>query len=502
MNHMRSFFALPIVFALSVQAQDACDVSLTGTPITCPGNDNGTLSVVAGTAGQYTYIWAHDDTAIGSTVAALEPGPYSVTVVDTSGCVSVLDTVITDPAIPSLGSLAYTNMSCAGANDATLTLTLAGPYTYFWIEPAGAAGTALMGLGPGDYAVGINPPPGGCPWYQGQEIGDPGITILGTTDYCPSDPPLLEASLNWGFAPHTYLWSTGDVTSSVQIPPGTSGTISVAAVDTSIGCVVNAEVTLTELPSPTVALAAPDTTCVNVPTLVETIASTADSLVWRWADYGFSNETDPVISFTSGPGWMPISLQGFDSLGCGNLPLLDSIYAEYQTPAILTVMQDPCTRFVDIVLGSNTDSCAFFIGDSLITNDCAGYIRYDMLRYAEYTYTLYATQPNGCNDTTAIVVDVRTEPTLFLANAFTPNDDGINDLWPVRVDIPDDGYELHVYDRWGVELWGSIDPEEQWDGQAGGTALPMGVYVYTMRMRDPCEPTNEVTSKGHVTLFR
>ena len=165
-------------------------------------------------------------------------------------------------------------------------------------------------------------------------------------------------------------------------------------------------------------------------------------------------------------------------------------------------MQDPCTAFVDIVLGSTSDSCAFFVGDSLITTDCAAYMRYNMRRYGEYTYTLFATQANGCDDTTTVVVDLHTEPTLFLANAFTPNDDGINDLWPMRVEIPDDDYELNVTDRWGAEVWHTIDPQEQWDGKAGGGPLPIGVYIYSLRMLDPCEPTNHLVTTGHVTLLR
>ncbi|MEO8588348.1 MAG: gliding motility-associated C-terminal domain-containing protein [Flavobacteriales bacterium] len=500
---MRSLLALLVAFCtLTGRAQTPCDVTLTGTPITCPGDDNGTLTVLAGTPGLYTYVWAHDGIATGATVTALEPGPYSVVVTDTSGCESVLDTVITDPGVPPLGSFTYTNISCAGANDATLTLTLnpGGPYNFFWIAPAGATGTTLTGLGPGIYSVSISGPVG-CPSYPSQEIGDPGITILGITDYCPSDPPVLTAELEWGFEPDVYVWSTTDSTNSIQVPAGLTGTVDLTATDTSLGCVVNAQVVLNELPSPTVAFVAPDTTCVNVLTLVHTTVSTADSLVWRWPETGFSNELDPLIHFTQ-PGWMPVTLQGYDSLGCGSLAVLDSIYAQYQVPAILTVMQDPCSRFVDIVLGSSTDSCAFFIGDSLITNECAAYFHYDMLRYAEYTYTLYATQANGCNDTTTVTVDVRTEPTLFLANAFTPNGDGINDLWPARVDIADTDYELHVYDRWGVEVWSTIDPLEEWDGEAGGGPLPTGVYAYTTRMLDPCEPTNHLVGKGHVTLFR
>lgn len=499
---MRLLLTLPLLFGtLLLKAQDPCDVSLTGTPLHCPGDDNATLTVIPGTPGQYTYVWDHDGSINGPTATGLGIGPYTVTVFDTSGCVSVLDTVITDPTIPPLGTLSYTDQSCAGANDATLTLTLEGPYTYFWIEPAGATGLTLTGLGPGTYVVGINPPPGGCPWYPNQEIGDPDINIVGITEYCPSDAPLLTAEPVWGFQPDVWLWSTNETTPSIQIVPGTSGEITVTAIDTSINCIVDATVTLTELPSPVVAWAIPDTTCVNVPTLVETIASTADSLVWHWQPNGFSNENDPLIALTQF-GWQTISLQGFDSLGCGNVPLQDTIYAEFQTPAVLTVEQVPCTPFVDIVAGSHTDSCAFFIGDSLVWHDCSGYWRYDMRRYAEYTFTLYATQPNGCNDTTEIVVDVRTEPTLFLANSFTPNGDGINDLWPMRVDIPDDSYELMVFDRWGTLQWSSTDPTEQWDGTGNGGTLPLGVYPYTMRMRDPCQPTNEVSSKGHVTLFR
>lgn len=419
---------LTLLVAHGAQAQvplPPCDVSLVSTPITCAGDDNGTLTVVENSGGPYTFIWGHDPNLTTGSATALPPGAYTVQVTDGTTC----DTLL-----------------------------------FFLLE-------------------------------------DPGITILGTTDYCPSDPPLLSADPVGGFSPDIFLWSTTEETSSIQIVAGTNGQIDLTATDTITGCVATAQVVLNELPSPTVAFAAPDTTCVNVLTLVNTIATTADSLVWRWADFGFSNELNPLIHFTQ-PGWGQVSLQGFDSLGCGGLPVLDSIYAQAQVPAILSVMQVPCTPFVDIVLGSTADSCAFFIGDSLITNMCAGYIRYDMHRYLEYTYTHYATQANGCNDTTEVVVDVRTEPTLFLANAFTPNEDGINDFWPVRTDIADTGFELKVYDRWGAELWSTIDPEEQWDGEAGGGQVPLGVYVYTMKMRDPCEPTNEITSTGHVTIFR
>ncbi len=493
---------LTLLVALAAQAQlPPCDVTLTGTPITCPGSDDGTLSVITNSGGPYTYVWSHDAAETGTTVGNLAPDAYTVVVTDGVTCESTIDTVITDPFIPALGSMTYTDITCAGANDGTITFTVdPGPYVWVWQHDPPNTNTTLTGLAPGYYTVVITGG-GPCPSFVNATLGDPAITITGTTDYCPSDPPLLTAELEFGFQPDVYEWSTGDSINPLQVPPGTNGQIDLTATDTTTGCVVTAQIFLNELPSPTVAFATPDTTCVNVATLVNTVATTADSLVWRWGASGFSNELNPLVNFTES-GWQPISLQGFDSLGCGSIAFPDSIFAQAQVPAILTVMQVPCTPFVDIVLGSTADSCAFFIGDSLITNECSTFIRYNMLRYQEYTYTHYATQSNGCDDTTTVVVDVRTEPTLFLANAFTPNEDGINDFWPVRTDIADTGFELHVYDRWGVELWSTIDPEEQWDGSADGGQVPLGVYVYTMKMRDPCEPTNEITSTGHVTIFR
>jgi len=98
----------------------------------------------------------------------------------------------------------------------------------------------------------------------------------------------------------------------------------------------------------------------------------------------------------------------------------------------------------------------------------------------------------------SVHIDVRTEPTLFLPNAFTPDGDGINDTWPGEVDIPDTGYEVRLFDRWGASLWSTTDTQQKWDG----SGLPIGAYAYTMRMRDPCEPTNEISKQGVITLVR
>lgn len=492
-------FVIPLLLLAQKGASQLppCDVEMVVTPITCPGLGDGGLSVVVNSGGPLDFAWFHDPFETGPFVTNLGPGQYIVEV-SSADCDTTITVDLPEPYVAPLGTIAVTNISCAGANDGVVTLTLnPGPYAFTWAENPAFTGTQIVNAGPGSYTAIITGGPPPCPSVIGTWLGDPDVEISGETTYCPSDPPVLSIQPTWGFQPDLIEWSNGETTPSIQIAPGTTGALSVTATNTSIGCVATADVNLVELPSPFAAFSTPDTICQFALAIAHTEATDADSLVWRWDVDGFSNATDPTVSFTQ-TGWQPISLQPFDAFGCGNVPTLDSMFIQVVKPATYSVTQIPCTPMVDIVLSSEADSCAFFIGDSLVVNACNDYLRWDFRRYDVYDFTFYATQVNHCDDTVAVSVDVRTEPVLFLANAFTPNDDGINDLWPDRVDIPENGYELVLYDRWGSTLWSTTDPNEQWDG----ASTAMGVYPYTMRMRDPCEPTKEITKTGHLTLFR
>lgn len=485
-----------LLLNISLLAQEPCDVSLSSTPITCPGDADGTLTV-EGTGGPYTYLWSHDPSLTSATATNIAPGVYTVIVTDGIGCISELEENVQDPDVPPLGSITTTDITCAGNNDGSLTFTPNSPsYDWEWMHDPAETSPLLTGMGPGTYVVFVTDPPN-CPSYIFGELGDPDVLILGDPNYCPSDPPLLTAELAFGFQPHVYEWSTGATTSAIQIDPGMEGAIELTATDTTSGCVATADLFLTELPSPFVEFAVPDSVCEELPFTASTIDTDADSLVWRWAGSSTSNETDAIVTYNE-PYWQQISLQGFDIFGCGNAPVVDSIYVHPIKPAYFTVEQIPCSPRVRIELMSDADSCAFFIGDSLVINECWGSYQWDNRRYAIYDHTFIATQRNMCNDTAGVKLDVRTEPTLFLPTAFTPNNDGMNDEWPGPVDISDHGFELHLFDRWGASLWVTKDPMAKWSG----ADLPAGVYVYTMRMRDPCEPTNEVAKTGQVLLLR
>lgn len=90
---------------------------------------------------------------------------------------------------------------------------------------------------------------------------------------------------------------------------------------------------------------------------------------------------------------------------------------------------------------------------------------------------------------------------LFVPNVFTPNGDGINDVfWPDMPCVPA-RFHLQVFDRWGQQVFESRSLNDRWLGQRGDAAASEGVYFWVIQYEDArsAEPT---TLKGHVSLLR
>lgn len=87
----------------------------------------------------------------------------------------------------------------------------------------------------------------------------------------------------------------------------------------------------------------------------------------------------------------------------------------------------------------------------------------------------------GC--TKAYTQFVRVEPffSFFAPNAFTPNNDDINDVFKPYVKGVNT-YEIYIYDSWGNEVFSSFDPDEGWDGTFKGKVLGQGTYSFTAIM--------------------
>ncbi|MBP7515628.1 MAG: PKD domain-containing protein, partial [Flavobacteriales bacterium] len=85
-----------------------------------------------------------------------------------------------------------------------------------------------------------------------------------------------------------------------------------------------------------------------------------------------------------------------------------------------------------------------------------------------YPVRLIVTNVHTCTDTMIRNVVIDGYYVVYAPNAFTPDGDGVNDLWrPLIKDQEDAEYQLTIFDRWGQEIWASTDPAEGWEGKSG-----------------------------------
>lgn len=116
----------------------------------------------------------------------------------------------------------------------------------------------------------------------------------------------------------------------------------------------------------------------------------------------------------------------------------------------------------------------------------------------------YRCAVDGCNQTVysdPVMVDAtENATTLFIPNAFSPDNDGLNDYFQISP------YGLRdvkgeIFDRWGELLyeWNSLSTK--WDGKYKGAVLPAGVYVYTIEATSNCAD-KKLEKKGTLTLYK
>lgn len=74
------------------------------------------------------------------------------------------------------------------------------------------------------------------------------------------------------------------------------------------------------------------------------------------------------------------------------------------------------------------------------------------------------------------------ESRLECPNAFSPNDDGVNDQWKVSYKSII-SFDCHIFNRWGQELAHLTDPSQGWDGKYNGKTVPPGAYYYVITAR-------------------
>lgn len=160
-----------------------------------------------------------------------------------------------------------------------------------------------------------------------------------------------------------------------------------------------------------------------------------------------------------------------------------------------TVFRDEST----MLLGSSNGisfvwSPADYLDDSTILNPIS-------FPFNSIDYILTATSEFDCKNSDTVTVNVEVKTLLLVPNAFTPNQDGLNDVFRIIKTLNIERvYDVFVFNRWGNKVFEGHDENAFWDGTVNGRPADLGVYVYIIRAvtRDG----DEVTETGNVTLLR
>jgi len=147
---------------------------------------------------------------------------------------------------------------------------------------------------------------------------------------------------------------------------------------------------------------------------------------------------------------------------------------------------------------NNADSFLWDFGDgetSTLENPTHRYTE-----SGEYTVRLSANTVNGCTDvfeiTNVVLVD---EVSLLIPNSFSPNGDGVNDLFNVNITNLK-AYQLTIFNRYGVKIYTAKNSLSSWDGTWQNQQVPVGIYYYQINATDLLN--KKITRSGSITLIR
>jgi gliding motility-associated-like protein len=123
---------------------------------------------------------------------------------------------------------------------------------------------------------------------------------------------------------------------------------------------------------------------------------------------------------------------------------------------------------------------------------------------ASYEVTLISTADvkPACDDTTRRTVVVLGELFVNIPNSFTPNNDGINDVFaPVIKGFDPENYLFEVYNRWGGLIFSSTDSDKGWNGKNKGEDVPSDLYIWKLEVKSKYEVEKQ-KSMGQIRLIR
>jgi gliding motility-associated-like protein len=448
--------ALPVV---QLNDSTLCDGNTVTLDATNPGSD---------------YVWntgANDPTILVNT-----SGTFIVTVTNADGCSTVDSATITFVPYP----VVYLGADTALCDGDPLTLDAANPGMSFnW--NTSSISQSINPTNTGIYWVDVAN--GSCVSRDSIGVVFNAIPTDNLSDYtgCAGDIALLDA----GNTGSNYAWNTSDTSQSISV---TNSGVYTVTVTNPFNCSSTFNATVNFENPPALDLGNDTVLCAGEVLTLSTGLPSADN---DWS----TGEISESIQVTS-TGIYQVTVTTDYCLVEDSINVIFNPVPEPITKEEILTCLDETPGYVMIDAGNPGSD---FQWDSGETSQI-------ILAGAYGWYFVSITNQYDCTTADSVVVSQYCPSSLWVPNSFTPNGDGVNDVFmAVGNNIVE--LEMLIFDRWGNQLFQSDDPSIGWDGTYQGTLVQDDVYVWRIRYRLLDEEDYSVEGPrkeemGHVTVVR
>jgi gliding motility-associated-like protein len=273
--------------------------------------------------------------------------------------------------------------------------------------------------------------------------------------------------ISGGKAPYSYSWSQG---SSGATATGLGSGAYTCTVTDGSGCQVLVTVTVPQGDILSSLTETRDNSCAG-----ENNGAIEAYAAGGYAPYTFTWDHGPVTRELTGlaAGFYTVTIR--DSLGCEVQEM-----TEVREPEPLVIQIEAQTQVLPAPLTGKVQGgippyqTGWNTGDSSL----------NLTATVPGLYVLTVTDAAGCTASGQYHLMGTRDPgdCRIIYTGFTPNGDGVNEVWvlPCAASFPEN--EVTVFNRWGQEVFSVVNYDNTWDGTVGGYALPDGTYYYMIRL--------------------
>ena len=429
------------------------------------------------------YAWSNGKN--DAQLAVNQSGTYCITVNDINGCKG--DTCVTVLVKPLPKAAISGKILICGNQQTTLNIA-PNNLQYQW---SNGEKTTQIKVGSGTYKVTFTDAQNCSDTLSKTVIVAPDVALnakailqdnnLNISCFGSADGK-AEVKILTGTAPYSYNWNTGEKAFFIQNLK--AGKYQVTVTD-ALGCSQKDSVLLSEPPILDALFKANPVKCFgekNGTVSIEVVNGGNGDFVYKFDNQQFKQLKKTPLSFENlKPGIYNVVVK--DKKGCKveqNLTVKSPLQLALKIPVLDTIIKNDSVNLAPI-LNFTPDSMAWLPPTNLSCSNCLN----PYFKPTQYSTNFqFFAWKNGCPNSATIELISRTyrNHNVFIPNAFTPDDNGTNDVFTVMNNPTVASIEkLQIFDRWGELIWEAHDfiPEKLgWDGNFRGKPMNPAVFVY------------------------